>query len=164
SGKRFNSPNDVIVKSDGTLWFSDPTYGIDGDYEGDAAPSQIGASHVYRYDPASGASHAGTSELAKPNCPASSPAENPPSVSDRAFGLEMEWPSSEEFKQTAEAIRKSGKAKFVGFSTHHPQRHLLLQAAAKGGFVDVIMLMNNPWSAGEDDMNRALDACYKRGI
>jgi gluconolactonase len=37
------------------IWFSDPTYGIDTDYEGDAAPSEIGASHVYRFDPASGA-------------------------------------------------------------------------------------------------------------
>ena len=42
--------------------------------------------------------------------------------------------------------------------------HLLLQAAAEGGFVDAIMLQNNPWIAQDDDMNRALDACYKRGI
>src|SRR5207253_7258179 len=54
--------------------------------------------------------------------------------------------------------------KFVGFSTHHPERHLILQAAAKAGLVDVIMLQNNPWIAQEDNMNRALDACYKRGI
>ena len=71
---------------------------------------------------------------------------------------------SQEFKQAADAIRKSGKAKFVGFSTHHPQRALLLQAAAQGGFVDVIMLQNNPWIAQDDNMNRAFDACYKRGI
>ena len=42
--------------------------------------------------------------------------------------------------------------------------HLLLQAAAQGGFVDAIMLQNNPWIAQDDDMNRALDACYKQGI
>ena len=54
-GKRLNSPNDVVVKSDGSIWFTDPTYGIDSDYEGDAAPSEIGALHVYRVDPASGA-------------------------------------------------------------------------------------------------------------
>ena len=47
-GKRFNSPNDVVVKSDGSVWFTDPTYGIDGDYEGDRATSEIGASNVYR--------------------------------------------------------------------------------------------------------------------
>src|SRR4029077_17556388 len=43
-------------------------------------------------------------------------------------------------------------------------RHLLLHAAVKGGFVDVIMLQNNPWIAQEDNMNRALDACHKQGI
>jgi gluconolactonase len=47
-GKRFNSPNDVVVKSDGSVWFSDPTYGIDSDYEGDAAPSELGVNCVYR--------------------------------------------------------------------------------------------------------------------
>ena len=50
-GKRFNSPNDVIVKSDGSIWFTDPSYGIDSDYEGDAAESEIGGRHVYRIDP-----------------------------------------------------------------------------------------------------------------
>src|SRR5262249_21364351 len=76
------------------------------------------------------------------------------------------WPRSKEFKDAAEAIRKSGKARFVGFSTHHQYRAELLQAAADGGFVDVIMLQNNPWSqiAQSDAMNRALDACHKEGI
>jgi len=85
-------------------------------------------------------------------------------LGDRNFDLELQWVMSPEFKQVADAIRSSGKAKFVGFSTHHPARHLLLQAAAQGGFVDVIMLQNNPWIAQEDNMNRALDACYKQGI
>ncbi len=47
-GKRLNSPNDVVVKSDGSIWFTDPSYGIDSDYEGDAQPGEIGASQVYR--------------------------------------------------------------------------------------------------------------------
>jgi gluconolactonase len=46
--KRLNSPNDIVVKSDGSVWFSDPTYGIDGEYEGDAAPSELGQSNIYR--------------------------------------------------------------------------------------------------------------------
>ena len=50
-GKRFNSPNDVVVKSDGTIWFTDPSYGIDSEYEGDKSPSEIGKSQVYRIDP-----------------------------------------------------------------------------------------------------------------
>lgn len=51
NGKPLNSPNDVVVKSDGSIWFTDPTYGIDSDYEGDAARSEIGASFLYRLSP-----------------------------------------------------------------------------------------------------------------
>ncbi len=85
-------------------------------------------------------------------------------VGDHNFGREVKWPQSKEFKETAEAIRKSGKARFVGFSTHHPRRPEILEAAVKGGFVDAIMLQNNPWIAQEDAMNRALDLCHKSGI
>jgi uncharacterized protein len=85
-------------------------------------------------------------------------------VGDRNFDVELQWLMSPELKATADAIRSSGKAKYVGFSTHHPQRHLLLQAAVQGGFLDVIMLQNNPWIAADDNMNRALDAAYKAGI
>jgi gluconolactonase len=48
-GKRLNSPNDVVVRSDGAVYFTDPAYGIDGWYEGCAAESEIGACHVYRW-------------------------------------------------------------------------------------------------------------------
>ena len=51
-GKRFNSPNDVVVKSDGSIWFTDPSYGIDSDYEGDASPSEIGAQQRLPHRPA----------------------------------------------------------------------------------------------------------------
>jgi aryl-alcohol dehydrogenase-like predicted oxidoreductase len=85
-------------------------------------------------------------------------------LGDEDFDIEVNWPRSREFKQTADAIRNSGKAKFVGFSTHHPLRAELLRSAVAGGFVDVIMLQNNPWSAQDDAMNRALDAAYKAGI
>jgi uncharacterized protein len=89
-------------------------------------------------------------------------------VGDHDFATEVEWPKSKEFKETAEAIRKSGKARFVGFSTHHKNRAQILQAAADGGFVDAIMLQNNPWIAEElgqkDEINRALDNCHKAGI
>jgi gluconolactonase len=51
-GKRLNSPNDVVVKSDGSIWFTDPDYGILNDYTGDRARSEIGACNVYRWDSA----------------------------------------------------------------------------------------------------------------
>src|SRR4029077_4902281 len=54
-GKKLNSPNDVVVKADGPIWCSGPRAGIDSHYEGDAGPSEIGASHLYRIDPGSGA-------------------------------------------------------------------------------------------------------------
>ena len=74
-GKRLNSPNDVVVKSDGSIWFSDPTYGIDSDYEGDAAESEIGASNVYRVDPVSGEVSAVATDFVQPNGLAFSPDE-----------------------------------------------------------------------------------------
>jgi gluconolactonase len=49
-GKRFNSPNDVVVKSDESIWFTDPSYGIDSNYEGHLSPSEIGDRCVYRID------------------------------------------------------------------------------------------------------------------
>ncbi len=81
-GKRLNSPNDVVVKSDGSIWFTDPTYGIDSDYEGDAAPSEIGGSHVVRIDPASGAVQPVITRMAKPNGLAFSPDERSLYVAD----------------------------------------------------------------------------------
>ena len=74
-GKRLNSPNDVVVKSDGSIWFTDPTYGIDSDYEGDRAESEIGASYVYRIDPATGAVAVVADDFHKPNGLAFSPDE-----------------------------------------------------------------------------------------
>ena len=75
-GKRLNSPNDVVVSSDGAVWFSDPTYGIDSDYEGFAAESEIGASNVYRVDPQTGACAIAADDFVKPNGLAFSPDES----------------------------------------------------------------------------------------
>jgi gluconolactonase len=75
-GKRFNSPNDVVVKSDGSIWFTDPSYGIDSDYEGDASPSEIGAQRVYRIDAASAAISVVASDFIQPNGLAFSPDES----------------------------------------------------------------------------------------
>ncbi len=75
-GKRLNSPNDAVVKSDGSIWFTDPTYGIDSDYEGDAAPSEIGASGVYRWDPPTGECRAVATDFEKPNGLCFSPDES----------------------------------------------------------------------------------------
>ena len=64
-GKPLNSPNDVVVKSDGSIWFSDPHYGIASDYEGYRA-EQEQPCRVYRVDPAAGRIQAMIDDM---NCP-----------------------------------------------------------------------------------------------
>lgn len=81
-GKRLNSPNDVVVKSDGSVWFTDPSYGILMDYEGRRAESEIGACHVYRVDPDSGSIGIVAKDYIKPNGLAFSPDERLLYVSD----------------------------------------------------------------------------------
>ena len=66
-GRRLNSPNDVVVASDGSIWFSDPTYGIDSDAEGHRAESEIGSSNVYRVDPCTGEVTAQITDMVRPN-------------------------------------------------------------------------------------------------
>ncbi|MEW2916010.1 SMP-30/gluconolactonase/LRE family protein [Ruegeria sp. ANG10] len=66
-GKRLNSPNDVVVRSDGSIWFTDPSYGIMMDYEGERAESEIGACHVYRVDPDTREVTAVATDFVKPN-------------------------------------------------------------------------------------------------
>lgn len=81
-GKRLNSPNDVVVQSDGTIWFTDPAYGIDLDYEGHKDESEIGACHVYRVDPHSGEIKIVADDFVRPNGIAFSPDERRLYVAD----------------------------------------------------------------------------------
>jgi gluconolactonase len=66
-GHRFNSPNDVVVASNGDVWFTDPTYGIDSDAEGFRAQSEIGGNHVYRVDARRGSVTAEITDMVQPN-------------------------------------------------------------------------------------------------
>ena len=91
-GKRFNSPNDVVVKSDGSIWFSDPSYGIDSDYEGDAGTAEIGASHVYRIDPRSGRVSVVASDFVQPNGLAFSPDESLLYIADTGLTHQADGP------------------------------------------------------------------------
>jgi gluconolactonase len=74
-GKPLNSPNDVVVKSDGTIWFSDPHYGIMTNYEGFRA-EQENPCVVYRADPATGALDVMVDDMNCPNGLAFSPDES----------------------------------------------------------------------------------------
>jgi gluconolactonase len=74
-GKPLNSPNDVVVKSDGSIWFTDPTFGIGGFYEGEQKQSEVKPA-VYRVDGASGEITMMTDALDAPNGLAFSPDES----------------------------------------------------------------------------------------
>ncbi|WP_104668238.1 SMP-30/gluconolactonase/LRE family protein [Ensifer adhaerens] len=71
-GRRFNSPNDVVVASDGAIWFTDPTYGR---VSGPGAELNVNGCHVYRFDPANSAVHQMTTDFVMPNGLAFSPDE-----------------------------------------------------------------------------------------
>ncbi len=79
-GKPLNSPNDVVVKSDGSIWFTDPHYGIITSYEGFQAEQELPC-HVYRIDP-DGTIEAVLTDFACPNGLAFSPDESRLYVSD----------------------------------------------------------------------------------
>jgi uncharacterized protein len=77
---------------------------------------------------------------------------------------QTDWPKSKELKEAAEALKKTGKVKFVGFSTHDAMIAEQIENAAIGGFIDVIMLKHTPWLDKDSKLNKALDACHKKGI
>ncbi len=74
AGRRLNAPNDVVVKSDGSIWFTDPTYGISNDYEGGRQVSEQPPA-VYRFDPARGEIRIMADDFDGPNGLAFSPDE-----------------------------------------------------------------------------------------
>lgn len=80
--KALNSPNDVVVTSDGAVWFTDPSYGIMTDYEGRRASPVQGGCYVYRIDPQSGAVEAKIKSMQMPNGLAFSPSEKTIYVAD----------------------------------------------------------------------------------
>ena len=76
----------------------------------------------------------------------------------------MDWPKSQEMKETIAALKKTGKVRFVGFATHDQRRAEQLEIAAEGGLMDVIMIAMNPWLEKDSRLNRAIDACHKKDI
>ncbi len=86
-GQRLNSPNDLVVKSDGSIWFTDPPYGIASNREGHLANSEIGQNLVFRFEPQSGSLTVVTDLLEEPNGLAFSPDESVLYVSDTSAAL-----------------------------------------------------------------------------
>ncbi len=91
-GRRLNSPNDVVVRSDGSIWFTDPTYGIMSDYEGHRAEPEQSGCFVYRIDPATGAVTIAADDFAMPNGLAFSPDESVLYIADSGLSHDPAGP------------------------------------------------------------------------
>jgi gluconolactonase len=83
-GKRLNSPNDVVVKSDDSIWFTDPSYGIMTEFEGSRSEQEQGGCYVYRVDPKTGEIATVVEDFVKPNGLAFSPDEKTLYIADSA--------------------------------------------------------------------------------
>ena len=79
---RLNSPNDLVVKSDGTIWFTDPPFGLTQPNEGCGGTQEQAGSFVFRFDPDTGDLDAVIKEMERPNGLAFSPDERILYVSD----------------------------------------------------------------------------------
>ncbi len=83
----------------------------------------------------------------------------------REYGEDaVNWPKSDAYKKVAEKLKSSGKVKMVGFSCHDGRLTDILNSAAQGGFIDIIMLAFNPFYEKGGAFDKALDACHKAGI
>jgi gluconolactonase len=85
NGKKLNSPNDAVVASDGSIWFTDPVYGIGGNYEGIKAAPEQEKHNVYRADPKTGDVKVVVDDFVEPNGLAFSPDEKKLYVIDTGF-------------------------------------------------------------------------------
>jgi gluconolactonase len=85
NGKKLNSPNDAVVASDGSIWFTDPVYGIGGNYEGIKATPEQEKHNVYRVDPKSGDVKVVVDDFVEPNGITFSPDEKKLYVMDTGF-------------------------------------------------------------------------------
>ncbi|GAA4552109.1 SMP-30/gluconolactonase/LRE family protein [Amycolatopsis samaneae] len=89
-GVRLNSPNDVVVASDGAVWFTDPPYGITLPREGHPGELEYGRCFVFRFEPGTGRLDAVITDMAEPNGLAFSPDERLLYVSDTAYPLRLD--------------------------------------------------------------------------
>jgi gluconolactonase len=87
-GKKLNSPNDIVVHPDGSIWFTDPIYGIRANYEGNKAESEVKPG-VYRFDSTSGSLALITDEMSGPNGLCFSPDHKILYVADTGTGREI---------------------------------------------------------------------------
>jgi len=139
AGKRLNAPNDVTVKSDGTIWFSDPLYGIQRDYEGGIQASEQPPA-LYRFDPESGKITIAAGDFDGPNGLVFSPDES------RLYVCETGDMTAENPKQYIRAFDVDAKGKLHGGEIFHK---------VEPGFADGICMDEdgNIWSSAADGVH-----------
>ncbi|MCK0196108.1 SMP-30/gluconolactonase/LRE family protein [Ancylobacter sp. 6x-1] len=120
AGKRLNSPNDVVVKSDGTIWFTDPTYGIAADYEGGRAEPEQDGRYVYRLDPRDGSLAVVADDFVQPNGLAFSPDESLLYIADSGLIGREEGPRHIRAFKVGADNRLSGGAVVTEVAPHAP--------------------------------------------
>ncbi|MCM1982831.1 SMP-30/gluconolactonase/LRE family protein [Lyngbya confervoides] len=100
-GNRLNSPNDLVVKQDGSIWFSDPPFGLTQPKEGYGGAQEQAGSFVYRFDPETGSITAVIQEMERPNGLAFSPDEKTLYVSDTS---QVNYPQGHHYIRAYEVI------------------------------------------------------------
>jgi gluconolactonase len=136
-GKPLNSPNDVVCRSDGSIWFSDPPFGILGYYEGHRATPEL-PTNVYRIDPATGRLDVVSGEIERPNGLAFSPDES------KLYVIEASGPARSIWAfDVVDGVRLAGKRKLVDAGPGTPD----------GMRVDVDGNLWVGWGMGEDGLD-----------
>lgn len=107
---RLNSPNDVVVSGDGTIWFTDPAYGIENEGEGRPGTREYGDLWVFRFDPATGELRPAVTDVAAPNGLAFSPDESLLYVADSS-GASADSPDGEGHQIRAYEVTAAGRCK-----------------------------------------------------
>jgi gluconolactonase len=118
NGGRLNSPNDVVVRSDGSIWFTDPPYGILTDYEGHKAESEQERNNVFRLEPESGTLEVVIDDMDRPNGLAFSPDESVLYVSDTGHSDAPEGPPNMRAYDVDPAGRATGGRLFAPMRGH----------------------------------------------
>jgi gluconolactonase len=139
NGKRLNSPNDVVVQSDGSIWFTDPPYGIIKAEEGQLAPQEQPACHVFRFDPEQAELTAVSDHVVHPNGLAFSPDESLLYVSD-----------------TSKAADPQGNHHIVVFDVNGASlENMRVFAVMEPGLADGMRVdeHGNVWSSAEDGIH-----------
>ncbi len=114
-GKSLNSPNDVVVKSDGSIWFTDPSYGIMSDYEGESGEPELPC-QVYRIDP-DGSMSVVAGDFVKPNGLAFSPDESILYIADTGASHAPDGPRHIRALQVADDGRSLGDSRVLAECT-----------------------------------------------